>query len=340
LMPLAGYLAQAGKEIRAMTGEERVRRAIEFSLPDRIPWTLPEPWGSDIAACAIAPHPDWTPPEPGMDEWGAVWMKLDEKTMGEVKRYPIDSWKDLETFQVPDYFHPERWRVPKLAFKVTEGRFHLGSIESLFHRASYLRGLDQLLVDMYESPDEVERLLDIIVELDLRMIETWKEIGAHGIFFCDDWGLQDRLFISPELFRRFFKPRYARIWQRCRELGLLTFLHTCGYTFPILGDFFEAGLQVAQLDQQENMGLENLDREFSGKLAFWCPVDIQQTMQKRAHAVREYARRMIWHLGRKNGGFIGGYYSAPQAVGHRQENIDAMCAAFAEFGFYPIDPLD
>ena len=141
--------------------------------------------------------------------------------------------------------------------------------------------------------------------------------------------------VSPTIFREFFKPKYARVYGFAREQGMLTFLHSCGHIAELLDDFIDAGLQVIQMDQQENMGVQELAGRFGGRLCFWCPVDIQQTMVKGSlDDIRAYARRLIESFGKFNGGFIAKWYGSPEAVGHSGERIAAMCEAFTEHGDY------
>ena len=69
------------------------------------------------------------------------------------------------------------------------------------------------------------------------------------------------------------------------------------------------------MDQQENMGIELLDRRFGGRLAFWCPVDIQRTMiNGTVDDIRAYATRLVQTLGSHNGGFVSMAYSSPKDV--------------------------
>ena len=160
-------------------------------------------------------------------------------------------------------------------------------------------------------------------------LERYAEEGADGIFWCDDWGLQDRLMISPDSWRRIWKPRYARVYRAAHDAGLLTFLHSCGNITEILDDLIDTGLNVIQMDQQENMGIERLGKEFGGRITFWCPVDIQNTM---AHGslndIRAHCRRLVTELGRSEGGFIAQRYGDPKGAGHSRQAIDAMCQEF------------
>jgi hypothetical protein len=79
------------------------------------------------------------------------------------------------------------------------------------------------------------------------------------------------------------------------------------------------------------MGLEVLSEKFGGRLAFWCPVDIQKTMiEGGPEEVSAYAKRMIDTLGSHNGGFVSMAYSTPEDVNHTPENMAAMCSAFRD----------
>jgi hypothetical protein len=83
------------------------------------------------------------------------------------------------------------------------------------------------------------------------------------------------------------------------------------------------------MDQQENMGLELLGRRFGGRIAFWCPVDIQSTMARgNPDEIRAYCRRMTAALGRPEGGFLPKWYADPVSAGHSQAAVDAMCEEF------------
>ena len=147
--------------------------------------------------------------------------------------------------------------------------------------------------------------------------------------WCDDWGLQKHLMIAPNSWRDIWKPRYARVYRAAHDAGLLTFLHSCGDISSILEDFIEIGLDVIQLDQQENMGLDVLGERFGGRITFWCPVDIQATMVYGSlEDIRAYCRQMVATLGRPTGGFIAKWYPDPAGAGHRQEAIEAMCDEF------------
>ena len=311
-----------------MTGREVVARTIRFEGADRLPRCFPEKYGSDFAGVSMSPSPD-ARPSSGPDEWGAVWGNIGVSKLGEVEDFPLKDWRDFGKLHIPDVRDPKRWDAVRGARGRAGDRFLSGTGISIYERVHFVRGLENTWVDIHEAPDDLGRLIDVLVEMNLVAIERYAEAGADGYMFCDDWGLQDRLMISPEAWRRIWKPRYTRIYHAAHDAGLLTFLHSCGYIADILDDLIEAGLDVIQMDQQENMGLEVLGERFRGRITFWCPVDIQSTMARAdPDEIRAYCRRMAKLLGRPDGGFMPKWYPDPAGAGHTQEAIDAMCEEF------------
>jgi uroporphyrinogen decarboxylase len=139
--------------------------------------------------------------------------------------------------------------------------------------------------------------------------------------------------VKPELWHQVWKPKYKKVYSFARSKGMLTFLHSCGYIIDILDGLIEANLNVIQMDQQENMGLDNLSSRFGGRLCFWCPVDIQQTMVRGSvEDVKKYARMLIDKFAPSNGGFISKWYPSPEAPGHTWDKIEAMSEVFYNYG--------
>lgn len=323
-----------------MTSRERVIRAIKFQGPDRVPVNLPGQWGSDFAGAGPSADPDWKPcvqtETQWEDEFGSIWCKLHgDKTMGQPVSFPLQDYADLDKIHWPDYQKAVRYEAARDAVAaMTEDKFILSSIPlSLIHRLEYLRGHEKAWTDPYEHPEEMTALLNRLADIAIDSIERLAEVGVHGIMSCDDWGLQDRPMLSPAVFEKFWKPVYHRVYHRAHELGLLTILHSCGHIADLLPHFIEAELDVIQMDQQENMGVDYLAERFGGKICFWCPVDIQNTMVNgTVDDVRAAARHLIDRFGSYSGGFIAQWYAAPQAVGHEQEKIDAMAEEFVTYG--------
>ncbi len=324
-----------------MTGQERITRALSFNRPDRIPLgVMPPDFPTDLLNVGATADPDRPPTilndTHWIDEFGCTWQKLHgDKTKGQVTDHPLTDYAMLPSYPFPNYSNPNRYAKARAAILANQQqRYVLAHVPlSLIHRLEYLRGHLPAWTDPYEHPTELRQLLHRLADLAIAAIDNFARIGAHGIYSCDDWGLQDRPLLSPEMFAEFWAPVYQRVYQHAHRLGLHTFLHSCGYIADLLPHFIEAQLAVIQMDQQENMGIENLAQRFAGSICFWCPVDIQGTMITGSiAAVQASARQLMHAFGSRKGGFIAQWYAAPQAVGHCPEKINAMCREFVDYG--------
>lgn len=310
-----------------MTAKEVVRRAVTFQGPDRLPRNFPPRYGSDFAGLGMSPSPDARPGN-GVDEWGAVWENIGVCKLGEVKDYPLKDWRDFGGLKIPDASAAFRWQTAPRQAAEAGDNFLMAYGVSLYERVHFLRGLENTWTDIYLEPDNLRGLIGVLVDMNLQAIPKFAALGADGYMFCDDWGLQNKLMISPESWREFWKPAYAQVYQAARAAGMLTFLHSCGHIVSILDDLIEIGLDVIQMDQQENMGLDLLSERFRGRIAFWCPVDIQAAMRRPLDQVRKSCHDLYDKLGSVQGGFLPQWYGDPVGAGHSPEAIDAMCQEF------------
>ncbi len=329
-----------------MTSRERVKQAIHFDGPDRIPHCLPDGGHNDLRQVwkpGLPPQRDWYNDGDAdymIDCYGALRYRAagGKLGFGEVMKAAITDITRQAEYELPDFNNPdlyERHRnVVRDNAETDDPKYLLGvlGVHRLFGDPIHLVGMSELLMAFYEHPEHVHALLDRIAAAQCESVRLMHEMGFDGVMGYDDWGVQDSLLISPALIDEFFLPRYAKVWGLAHELGMDVWLHSCGYTIDILPKFVEAGLNVAQLDQQENMGLENLADRLGGKLAFWCPPDIQRIMiDKSAADVEAYVERMIKTLGGFSGGFVSKTYPTPDDVHHKPETVAAACAAFRKY---------
>ena len=313
-----------------MTSREIVRNTIRFKGAPRLPVNFPVEYGyyTDFYGISMSPSPDWRRSS-GVDEWGSVWNSVGNTNLGEVKEFPIKQWSDLTEEMIPDIDDEKRWECIKNARSHAGDKYIFASGISIYERVHFLRGLENTWVDIYEEPENLCRLLDILVEMNIKSIKRYAEEKVDGFIFCDDWGLQNSLMISPEKWRELWKPRYKKIYETAHEYGMDTWLHSCGYITEILGDLIEVGLDVIDMDQQENMGLKNLSEKFRGRLTFYSPADIQTILPTdNIELIKSYCRDMKKLLGTEKGGLIAKWYGDPVGAGHSKEAVCAMCDEF------------
>jgi len=206
-----------------------------------------------------------------------------------------------------------------------ELRAHLRALRDRHHRAimiafganllewaSYLRRMDNFLMDLAANPIEAEALLDKLVEIHLAGLD--KLLPAVGdyvdlIQLGDDLGMQKGPIVSVPMFRRFFKPRYQIITRHIKRLKphIRIFLHCCGGVYPLIADLIEAGFEVLNPVQINAKDMEpaRLKRDFGKNLTFWgggC--DTQAVLARGTpQQVKDHVRRNIDTFA-PGGGFV------------------------------------
>jgi uroporphyrinogen-III decarboxylase len=278
------------------------------------------------------PSPDGRPGRGGgTDEWGAVWENIGVCQLGEVKKYPLESWDDFPKLKIPNIREEHRFAPIRGARERAGDKFLFGGGMSIYERVHFIRGLENTWADIYNEPENLCKLIDILTDMNLHVIEQFGAEQYDGIIFGDDWGLQNQLMISPAKWREIWKPRYAKMFAASHAAGMKTMLHSCGHIVEILDDLIDIGLDVIHMDQQENMGLDLLSERFSGRITFFSCADIQTILPTNDHEkIRTYCRRMAEKLGTPKGGFIARWYTDPEGVGHKMEAVNAMSEEFVK----------
>jgi len=146
---------------------------------------------------------------------------------------------------------------------------------NLFEWGTFLRRMDNFIMDLLEEPEEVEELLDHLVERHLLTLE--KVCAAVGdvvdiIRFGDDLGMDTGPFMSPTIYRDLFKPRHTRLFQYAKaNSNMKVFLHSCGSIYRLIPDLIEAGVEVLNPVQTESHEMDpaTLKKEFGQDICFW-----------------------------------------------------------------------
>jgi uroporphyrinogen decarboxylase len=249
------------------TSRKMVQDTLEFRSPPRVPrdlWVLPwaqqrfpaeladirQRYPADIAgAPAIYPAPLTTQGDPYAvgeytDEWGCTFTNLHAGVIGEVKKPLIASCDDLSPLVLPMQ-RLEFDRETVNAFCRSDEHFVLSDCQNgIFERLQFLRGTQNLMIDLAEQPAGLFELTRRIHQHFMAEYELWAKTDVDAIFFMDDWGAQERLLISPRTWRKIFKPLYKDFIDLAHANGKYAFMHSDGYIQDILPDLVEMGLDA------------------------------------------------------------------------------------------------
>ena len=361
-----------------MNSRERVLTALDHRQPDRVPfdlWAVPEIWqrlqdhlgvdsregvlthfdvdlryveGPAFVGQERKKHPDGSVE----DLWGVrrkvvevtgegyTWRYKEvvspplaqAKTVAEIEAYegwPSADWWDYSAVAEQCRAHPGR------AVVIKGNRLdRTAQLKTMM----YLRGMEQIFVDLRRNPELVEAMLQKIqayyLAYNLRVF-----VAAHGaadIFMMgDDFGMQQGPMMRMEMWQRFFRPGLRAYIAQAHEHGLKVMHHSCGSVRHLMGEFIEAGLDIVQSLQPraKGMDLAGLKEEYGSRLCFHGGVDIQHTLPfgTPEEVNEEVKARMA--AGKPGGGYIAGtaHNLLPDVP---TENIIALLEAYREHGLY------
>lgn len=211
-----------------MTGYEIIKGNVKFTGPDRIGLRFDRIAGKgDVCRIFVLPPKSTWPegahytvskkvrPKNGeYDEWGCMWESDDASgsDMGQVTNIPIEEWEDMDDYVFPDPKAEGRFEGLQEALDEAEKKglyVQLNSPQCIFERMHFLRGFENTLMDCLVEPEEIEVMAERLADYQIGIIEEAYRLGKgriHCYDTTDDWGTQNNLMISPDIFREIFKP--------------------------------------------------------------------------------------------------------------------------------------
>ena len=249
-----------------------------------------------------------------INEWG-----IGTKPVGLYDEFAIhplahaQSVDDILNYPFPEVDAPGRFRFAEETIAKYGRDFGIiGDLECAIYEISwYLVGLEKLLMDMMLEEPYVDALLDKVTEIStqtgLRLIER----GVDMIWAGDDFGTQDSLIMSPEMFDRYFAPRIKKMFNafRAANPNIKLAWHTCGSVIPIIPKFIDLGLDYLNPLQPlaQGMDAENISRLFGKKINYFGAICVQDLLPNSTPEKIKYeVKRIAGILGKK-----GGYILAP-----------------------------
>ncbi|HUU59382.1 MAG TPA: uroporphyrinogen decarboxylase family protein [Phycisphaerae bacterium] len=322
-----------------MTPRENTTRTVEFRRPERL---AVHGYGEASDSTWIG-YDQIKPPaaetDETVDQWLCRWAKTDQPNMGQVKGHPLEDLSRMKDFPWPDGNDPRRYETTRTQLEdlaadpLRRDRYGVAGIFMiLWERMHSLHGFENCMIDLIDDRPEIHELADRILQYDIEVVRSLHRIcgdRVQGFNFSEDWGTQIDLHISPELWTKFFFPRYRKLFRIIHECGWHVWMHSCGKINKAIPGLIEAGLDVINMQQPRANGIDEIGRQFAGRICFETLCDIQATLPKgdRAEITAEAAALMrTW--GTRVGGFVLGDYGDHHAIGADPEVKQFMLAEF------------
>ena len=262
-----------------------------------------------------------------IDDWGCRFTNVQRGVHSEVKE-PIvspddEDWEDTSKVHIP---------TELLSFDIDEVNRFCASTEKFviasccpnpFERLQFIRGSEQLLMDLALRPPGLFKFLDTMHQFYCELLEKWAKTDVDALTIMDDWGTQRSLLINPDTWMEIFKPLYKDYIDIAHRAGKKMFMHSDGHILAIYPHLIELGLDVIN-SQIFCMGINELI-PFKGKITFWGEIDRQHLLSfgspAEIHEAVEKVYNSLWH----NGGCIAQCEFGP---GGRPENVRQVFASW------------
>jgi uroporphyrinogen decarboxylase len=354
-----------------MNSRERTLLALNHQTPDRIPrdfWASPGMWRKLEAELGLTPDqfldrcdidlrylagPGYLgPPLDGVDIWGVPRVVSEVHFPGGVERYdevarsPLASATTVdEILAYPHWPSPDWFDYTVIAQQCEDvhrqGRCvafmgdRLNRVNQL-KQATYLRGMEQTLLDLAADPELAHAVIGKIKSFYLAYLERLLDAANGGIDLLvtgDDFGVQNGLFISEKMWDTYLRAGFAAFIDLIHSYGVKVMHHSCGAVRPLIPRLITCGLDVLQSIQPDARGMvpAELKAEFGHTLAFQGGISVQRTMPfGTPEEIRAQVKRMAEVMG-KGGGYI--FCTAHNIQADTPvENVVVLVEGYGEFG--------
>ena len=255
-------------------------------------------------------------------------------------RHPWESFTEVsqvEEVELPDLDAPGRWELAeKVVREYGEEYLVWGDLgHVLWTKGWELRGMYTFMKDLYVNERMATAILDRLLRHAEEACKRLLDLGCDGIRVAEDWGTQTQLFINVRLWRKYFKPRYERLFRIPKKAGAFVYFHSDGNITPIVGELIDCGVDVLNPVQPECMDPVEVKRRYGDRVTIHTGCSVQRTLPYgTVDEVRREVLRAIVNLA-PGGGFIYGtshrvLYNTPI------ENVVTLFETCLKYGRYPI----
>ena len=343
---------------------ENTLRAIRFERPEHIPmvfWINPACWhhySQDVLFELMAEHrllfPEFTTEDaesselapweragkPYTDTWGCVWETTDDGINGAVTEHPLADWDALQDFTPPDPAQTNgmaaiNWCAieEKIRKSATEGKHSAGSLEHghAFLRLSYLRGYEELILDMADGEKRLWQLIEMVEEFSVGIVQRYVNFGVEMMCYPEDLGMQLGPMVSPKHFRTYIKPVYERLMAPANNAGCVVHMHSDGDIRELVDDLVVSGVDALNLQDLVN-GIDWIASKLKGRVCIDLDIDRQQiTRFGKPEQIDNLIRQEVEKLGSPGGGLMMIYGLYP---GIPLENVKATMDAMERYATF------
>ena len=343
----------------ALTGTERMARALRLEEPDRVPFfeapnaNIRQHLLPDASLHDAIEHFDldaididdrgfrgYLTEQVGeglfRNQWGTT-VRTVTGTLPHPVEPAIRSEKDVDTWKLPDPDDPARFgMILDMVNRYKGQRAIIASFADPFNVANEVRGAANHYMDFVRNPDLVDRLSGLVKDYYLRYMRNCVEIGVDAIKVTGDYATTKWPMLSREHFVRHVIPVLKELVDEARDLGVYVMKHTDGNIWPILDLIVDTGINgLHPIDPNAGMDLGEVKEKYGHRVCLMGNVDCAHVLTWGTLAeVREDVKRCVRQAAKGGGYICMSSNSIHPAV--KPENYAEMVRAIREYGRYPI----
>jgi uroporphyrinogen decarboxylase len=235
------------------------------------------------------------------DEGAVMCCRAGDATVEDVLWSPLQDVtrvKDLERYPFAD---PRRLRLPDGAVaqvrQLKDSDVIVTSRLALpFRQAIVLRGFENFLADLLVRPAIADAIYDRLYAFMTAQAVLLAKAGVDYLEVAGTIGLDNRLVLAPDVWRRTDKLRLAEFIRTVKAANPSTVVgfHSPGRLNAIVADLVQIGLDVLSPVPPGPMDPLGLQQCFAGRLVIHGGVDVGKTLQRGTPGqVREMVQRLV-----------------------------------------------
>jgi hypothetical protein len=251
-----------------------------------------------------------------IDAWGCVWSSIITGHDSIVTGHPVPNREDIHKLKPP----------------TTDDGFPHGF---MFLRLTDLRGFEEAMYDFAEEPPELQMMLDVVLEHNMRQGKLLldrlnQQDEPQIVWFGDDLGTQHALPISPEKWRKYLKPCFKAIYEPFKKAGHYVHMHTDGHINEIIMDLKDCGVDCVN-PQSRACGIDELAKICKGKICVNIDLDRQMFPFATPEQIDEHVKHAVTALGSKEGGLWINFEIDDEIP---LENVEAVLSSIEKYRLF------
>jgi uroporphyrinogen decarboxylase len=262
------------------------------------------------------------------DERKRFWHQENQAVITDMEAFKKFEWPNADEFTLD--------HLEEAARAMPDGMKIIPVIGVVFQAANILMGLETFFKAIYDEPDLVAQMCQIIGEIDTKVIARALEYDFVGaLWMSDDLAYSQDLMVAPKFYRRHIFPWYQKWAGMAKSKGLPVIFHSDGRLNKVIPDLIQCGINALHPNERNSTDIRENKRLYGGRLAFFGNLDLSRELTMGTpQEVEEVTKGLIRDLAPGGGYGIGSSNSVTEFV--PVANYRAMRDATLKYGRYPI----